>query len=510
MIAIESRLCRPALRVLLLAALLAVLGPGPGLADRALVIGVNVYADTGISDLDGAVGDALRMREFLIRDGGYTADQIRVLTDAQATRANILGAIEDWLIAGTRRGERALLYFSGHGSHVPGQHNPRIADQVLLPSDTQTDQAGQLRNFVRDKDLAALLDRLTGREVTVIVDSCYSGDITRGLGIVAATGSDDDPETARPRVFVPPAVPGTRSGPAPAPGAVLLNSRPGLTVWTASSPTQVAWETRGGGVFTTAFIDGMAGGADADRNGQITHVELHNWLLDRSAAFCDRSSRCRTLTPTLEVERALQVAPVHATLSGLAPQPLPPPAQLVTTALPPPAAAAPSPGTAAGPDRVLLAITPAGPLREGDEVRFVVESGFDGAMTLFDINPAGELTILYPNRFSTAAAQVFGPGGDRIRAGQPVSVPDATYGFAFTVQAPLGEGLLVALVTADPVDLTDIADPTRSLSPMASGPSVDWVLRLRDRLRRPIPTADGGERILRYALATLPYRTVPR
>lgn len=496
-------------RLALILALLSAFAPAsPALADRALVIGIDAYGrDPNIGPLDGAVADALRMQSYLLTEGVYAAEQVLLLADGAATRAAILSAIEDWLIAGTRPGERVLLFYAGHGGHVPGLQNPAASDQVLIPVDSHFDDAGELRDFIRDKELAALLERLNDRQVTVIVDSCFSGDITRGAPL------PDD--RARMRTIAYPARPGARSTVPPAPGAVLIDSRPGRTVWSAASATQPSWETtRDGavsGVFTSAFLDGLAGEADAEGNGVITHLELHNWLLDVSARACSRISRCLALTPTLEVARALQVAPVASTLAGLAAAPVPGAATLAETVLVPPAVATPVTASDGGEGgRVTLRIASAEPLREGDAATFIVEADFDGYLTLVDINPLGEATQLFPNRFSAAARQIYGQGGDRIGAGQPVRLPDSTYGFAFTVQPPFGDGVLVAVVTADPVDLSDLASVSRSLILMGPDVSSDWLLRLRDRLRQPIVDADGIERQPRYAIGTRSYLTQVR
>ena len=523
--AARPRRFRPVMAVL--AALLSLATPLPALADRALVIGIDAYQrDARITPLAGAVTDARRIADHLTRAGGFRPDQLLVLTDADATRAAILAGIEDWLIAGTRPGERAVLFFAGHGTHVPSLTESGGRDQVLVAVDSHFDSAGELQEFLRDKELGALLDRLADRQVTVIVDACHSGEITR---------SAVRDQTARMRTFPLPAAPAqtaaSRSASMPAPGTTLVESRPGRTVWAAASATQPAWETtRDGqtaGVFTTAFLDGLSGAADADGNGQVSHLELHNWLLDVSARACAEITACLSLTPTLEVARMLQLSPVDASFgagSAAPSDPADPPqtgtetAELAETLLQPPAEAAPVSATAASADateeRLRLRIETGGETRsrlaEGDSVHFVVEAGFDGYLTLLDINPRGEMVQLFPNRFSQAAAGVFGPGGDRILAGQPVRLPDATYGFAFTVQPPLGDGVLLAVVTADPVDLSDLAAASRSLIVMGPDQSADWLLQLRERLRQPIQDPAGFERQPRYAIGTLAYRTERR
>lgn len=481
--------------------------PSLGSADRALVIGVDSYSrDSQIPPLEGAVGDAERMAAYLREYAGYSADQVLVLTNEAATRSAILSGFNDWLIAGTQPGDRIAIFFAGHGSHVPSLTSPSQRDQVLVPVDSYFDNNAALQNFIRDKELAALLDQLQDRQVTVIVDSCYSGEITR---------SAIAPEsTSRMRTFPQPALPAaggqSRSIGAPAPGSVLVESRPGLTVWSAASATQPAWETlRDGtmaGVFTTAFLDGLSDAAGL--HSTTTHLELHNWVLSESQQACGAISACLSLTPTLEVARSLQITPVTASLLGQTAPALPETTELAVTALAPPSVSDPLSGQAiVQSEQVKLRIEPEGALIKGNPVHFSVEASFDGYLTLFDINPRGELTQLFPNRFSAAAADIYGADGDRVVSNRPIRLPDTTYGFEFTVQEPLGRGTLVAIVTADRIDLSDLVSVSRSL--IVNGPdmSADILLRLRERLRQPVVDADGIERQPRYSLGSLAYQT---
>ena len=81
------------------------------------------------------------------------------------------------MIDGTRAGDRALLYFSGHGGCVADQDgtatNPK--DQALILHDTQLHGDGRLENALRDDEFRDLLQRLPGRHVLVLIDADHSG-----------------------------------------------------------------------------------------------------------------------------------------------------------------------------------------------------------------------------------------------------------------------------------------------------------------------------------------------
>ena len=471
-------------------------------ADRALLIGIDAYHhDPHIGPLSGAVNDARNMHGFVIDHLHYPPDAVRLLLDAEATRQGMVTAIEDWLIRGTQAGDRVLLFFAGHGAQVPSQDKPNEQDQILVAVDTYLDAQGHLHNFIRDKELGRILDRLPDRRVTVIVDACHSGAITRSIDSPQLASLVRTPLNLARVQNLPLAR--ARSGPAE---QALLPSTPNRTVWTAVSSHQLAFEDIEQeprvGFFTGQFIRGIAEAqADLNGDGQVTHLELHRWLERESAAYCERlGSICQFgLTPTLEVERSLQVVPVQATLvdpaiAGSASVPA-----VADSGLVAPAPTAGMDSAAAG--EVSLQILPQANRRLGQTVRFQVTSDFDGYLLVLNIDPAGRLMQLFPNRYSERQGR-----GQWIDQGRAISIPDATYGFEFVVQEPLGAGRVLALVTADPVDLSAIVSPARSLEPMPVGQAQDYLLLIAEHLRQ--TWNDGGQqRPLHWAIGVEDYRT---
>lgn len=82
--------------------------------------------------------------------------------------------------------------------------------------------------------------------------------------------------------------------------------------------------------------------------------------------------------------------------------------------------------------------------RIGDPIGFRIRAGRDGYLTVVDLDPAGKVTVLYPNAYATDA---------RVRAGQEVLLPSPEMGFTFTVEGPAGRGVVRAFVTERPVEL---------------------------------------------------------
>lgn len=119
---------------------------------------------------------------------GFDSTAIRLLADAQATRAGILAAL-DTLVADARPGDVVVIHYSGHGHQVTDDNGDELdgLDEVLVPIDARADvdpatYRGELH--VRDDELEPRLQALRARvagggNVVVFIDACHSGSATR-------------------------------------------------------------------------------------------------------------------------------------------------------------------------------------------------------------------------------------------------------------------------------------------------------------------------------------------
>ena len=476
--------------------------------DRALVVGVDEYADPGFTDLRGAARDARNIRWLLTEHLGFDAGQIRMLTDEDATRDGIVDGIRDWLMAGTRPGARALFYFAGHGYFQTDEDDdePDGYDEVLVPHDarliSRETRPMQVANLILDDEIGTLLEGLDDRQVHVIVDSCHAGTMTRSLAPAAA-----DPRYVRTIGLGTEAVAkrsGTRSAFTRSAAAArqrdegFVETKGNLTAWTAVSPLQLALEDREAkdpqGVFTRRFVRGIAERlADRDGDGRVVHAELLDYVRSESEAYCSRHPRdCEAgLTPSLEGRRDLLVTDVATGASPASAAGTPEPD--ASTA----AGGALGHGNAAG---VRLEIRPSTRVRVGESVTYRVRSGRSGHLLIVDVAADGTVTQLFPNRFSERAGE-----GATIGAGRTVSIPNAYYGFRLVASPPLGQGSAFAIVTEDPIALDDLLSPNRDLRPVAN--AADWLLALGERLREPL-LETTGTRQARWSAARVEYEIV--
>ena len=245
--------------------------------DRALVVGINRYLEPAFPQLQGAARDAQNVRLLLSRHLGFADNQIRLLTDEQATRRNILTGIRDWLVAGSRPGARVLLYFAGHGYFQTDDDGDESDgyDEALVPHDARLlssdSRPMRVSNLILDDEVGAHLGSLRDRLVYMIVDACHAGTMTRSLSLASA-----DPGRVRTIGLGVSGRSATRSTYSRA-AAVSRQRETGFTdsgdnmvSWAAVSPLQLALEDREAaepqGVFTNRFVRGIAE-RHADANG---------------------------------------------------------------------------------------------------------------------------------------------------------------------------------------------------------------------------------------------------
>ncbi len=423
-------------------------------ARRALLVGIGEYRN--FSRLPGAPNDARAMAAFLTDHGGFAPSDIRLLTDAEATRQNILSTAREWLVDGTGAGDVALLFFSGHGFQQwdEDQDEADGKDETLVPVDAYLNGVGHVQGMITDDEIGALLDDLDGRQVQVVIDACHSGTSTRGVGI------DDGWQYAK-TLRLPDGSPvrlTTGLDASDEPGrvvhkgdlagvtgveSVMRADDPDVVVWTAVRADQQALLDReatgdtAGSVYTRRLLWGVRGGkADANRDGIITIAELHRYVRAESEAYCERHARdCkRGLTPQLEAmpSRTSDLA------FGLARSMLSRTAAFAKDILVQ-AADRPVPGAAAP---VRLRIEPGPRLEPGTDITIVVDSDREGLLTVLDIDADGKLVQLFPNEESLRAGV-----RARIRAGEAVRLPGEQAGFRLRAVPPLGRGLLIAVVS---------------------------------------------------------------
>lgn len=156
----------------------------------ALLVGINNYP-VGTRSLQGCLTDVEMQQELLIHRFGFKAADILQVTDANATRKGIITAFENHLMKQAKPGDVVVFHFSGHGSRVidPMPITQDKLNGTMVPFDTLTN----FPNVVRDimgKTLFLLMSAIPTENLTVVLDSCFSGGSDRGNLVVRSTRLD--------------------------------------------------------------------------------------------------------------------------------------------------------------------------------------------------------------------------------------------------------------------------------------------------------------------------------
>lgn len=171
----------------------------------ALLIGIDGYKPNRLyKDLKGCVRDINLVADYLLKTVKIPSERIFRLTsphpevaqtiatkDPEPTYANIVAQFEA-ITKLAQAGEQVYIYYSGHGGRAttiyPELKGADQEDEGIVPSDI-----GAGGRYLLDVELAMLLKRMTdkGLIVTVIMDSCHSGGVTRGDGAIRS-GEETD------------------------------------------------------------------------------------------------------------------------------------------------------------------------------------------------------------------------------------------------------------------------------------------------------------------------------
>jgi len=196
---------------------------------RALLIGCTTYDHLDPSlHLQGPANDVAMMQELLCQRFGFPQHQVVMLTETSGRaelrpiRSNIEREFKR-LGDEAQSGEQIVIFLAGHGTQQPDMtpspddSEPDGLDELFLPADVQAwdGSIGQVPNAIVDDELRIWLQVLERRSaiVTVIVDSCHSGTMTRGTG---ERSRQIAPGVLVPLEQFPPKVTGLRKNEVPA------------------------------------------------------------------------------------------------------------------------------------------------------------------------------------------------------------------------------------------------------------------------------------------------------
>ncbi len=146
-------------------------------------------------------------------------------------------------------------------------------------------------------------------------------------------------------------------------------------------------------------------------------------------------------------------------------------------------------------------------LKVGQNTQFKVTTAKPGFLLLIDITPDGKMTQIFPNARSLSTPTGGRPKSNYIEPGRTVLVPDPKNpyeGFEFTADPPSGEGLLVAILSTEPLKSASLPNAPTTLS---RAEALDYLAKITDELGRSIEVVGVGKP-RDWSFATKTYRII--
>ena len=224
----------------------------------ALIVGIESYSN--LPHAQYADSDASLFYDYAHHALGVPIGRIKLLTNAQAGRTDLLKATRAWMKTEIIDGRSDVyIFFAGHGlSSSDG------AKTYLLPADGDPSLLDET-SILRDDLIASAKGAQT---ITLFMDTCYSG-ATRGKELLL-TG-------ARPIGIIPDE-----------------NSLPAnVTLLAAATGTQLSstYDDAQQGLFSYWLMKGLEGDAESNGDRKITAGELHDYVSKRVKQIAARRNR---------------------------------------------------------------------------------------------------------------------------------------------------------------------------------------------------------------------------
>ena len=242
---------------------------------KALFVGINKFANYSQFTLNGCVNDAKDMAALYKDLLGFKTTEMSTLTDAQATKANIMARLNA-MVADAKAGKLNYLVFSlsSHGTQMndTSGDEPDGKDEAFVPHDiAEKNGAWDAAHIISDDELHDLFAQLPASVLLeVYLDTCHSGTGLRGaeFGLhapraryIAPPDHEFEQKTAKMRGFVldrPPAG-SAKKGAAEASKAAVAGAH--HVLWTGCKANQTSADAyfngRYNGAFTYYFVKVM-------------------------------------------------------------------------------------------------------------------------------------------------------------------------------------------------------------------------------------------------------------
>jgi hypothetical protein len=250
----------------------------------AVVVGTETYKDAPAVQF--ALEDARAVKQYLTKAFGYQEGNIIFLEDpGKADLEKVFGSasspqgqLYNWVKPGK---SDVFVYYTGHGA-------PSVKDRkgYLVPADGSPDYIEATAYPL--ELLYANLAKVPARNLTIVIDACFSGAATDTSGRTSMLLKDASPLVVEP---------------------VSEDKTPGnAIVMTSATGKQISswYPEKGHSLFTYWFLNGLKGAADTDKDGVIKLTELKEYL-DQNVIYTAHKLYGRDQTPEVKGNAAAEL-----------------------------------------------------------------------------------------------------------------------------------------------------------------------------------------------------------
>ena len=380
--------------------------------NRALVIGVGEHEVERL-DLPGIDLDVAMIQD-VAKNLGFKSSEITTLQNHEATLAAIQRELR--VLSSVAPDDRVLVYFSGHGSHIPDTNGDEEdgQDEVLLPHDVRV-SGGKAENVLVDDDFARLLAAIPSRHLFLLIDACHSGTATKSFSNLGQRGTPkyvrlaDDTSKAAP----------FWSGVSARNLAVIERQHQAHVLLSAAMDSELAQATPEGSAFTLGVAHAFkaAGG-----KRQLTPKQLAQGVEDFVKEKLDELGT-QPHTPQLSGDPERLNANIFFAKPAIGPMREKLDA-LVARMTP------------------MRASSPRSTYRVGERLTMTFDVPVGGYLNVVNVDANDSAMVLFPNKFHS---------DNRVARG-PVTIPTPRMRFDIEVKDPRGQNFTYAFLTQKPLD----------------------------------------------------------
>jgi hypothetical protein len=223
----------------------------PNIKIWVVIVGVAAYEH--VQPLTYTKDDAYRMYAFYKSpEGGSLPDrQIALLIDEDATRKNVVKAIQD-IYSQAEKDDIIIFYFSGHG-----------AEGAFITSEFDGEDLEKYKGLLWHEELQYVFQQSPAKYKYLIADACHAGSFTKSASKQSNTQSRG--------MFY----------------QAFEQSKGGFVLLLSCMGDEVSLETRGvrQGVFSYYLLRGLKGEGDSNKDKVVSVIELFDYVDNNVKSF---------------------------------------------------------------------------------------------------------------------------------------------------------------------------------------------------------------------------------